>query len=846
MHIHTEHTDVKIERFNPDFKAGLTSSQVEQRIKEHQVNISNTVVGKSVWEILRSNVFTFFNILLFIIVAFLIYANVADGDPLTRWYTGTFFVIILLSNIIIGLFQDIKTKRLMVKISVLNRGKVRVIRDGVEHEIESNEIVLDDVFHLKSGDQVAVDSIVLDGHMLVDESVVTGESRSIQKNPGDFLYSGSIISSGKCAARVERVGKDNSMEALSIKARKVKRNPSHILHSLKILFRVLGFIIISSAAIIIITYGVHGSLSTEREFVNIIRPFAGQFVAMIPAGLYLLTSVALVSGVISLYKKGADVQELYSIEMLARSDVLCVDKTGTITNGKMQVINVDLLANGDMQTEKDVGYVVSNILLATEDDNITAQALKAKFGITDSPLTARKSLPFNSENKYSGATFSTGVTYLIGAMEKMKMDAITKDVIKTKIDQWSSQGYRVIVCAKGIDEINNDTFDGMVTPLALIILEEEIKEDAKKTFEWFKNNEVDIKVISGDSLKTVSTIASNAGIPGADKCISLENMSLEEVKSIANEYTVFCRVSPEQKEAIVMGLKENGKTVTMTGDGVNDILALKHADCSIAMNSGAQATKNISQIILRNNNFSTMPDIVSEGRRVINNLTRTGSLFLTKTFFAIVLSLVFLIVSATMQNKYSYPFSTNNMLVWEVLGIGVTAFFIALEPNSAPIKQGFLRRIMKRAIPGALLMATAVFFSYLAYILQLNGSMYTGVDSFGYITSQSSLMRYGATAIAVISFSFLSFVILFIVCRPLNKYRAIVLSSAVAITAALYLFVGFVMPERNIMGINFNKLSYENFLLIGVIFITLASIMIYIQTLIYNLRKKRKNTNGKN
>ena len=840
MHVHHEQVNQEVERFNPPVDSGLTSEQVEQRIKENQVNISHVTVGKSVWEILRSNVFTLFNTMLFIIAAFMIYANVADGDPRTKWYTGTFFMLILLSNIIIGLYQDIKTKRLMLKMSVLNRGTIEVIRDGEVKEIDTSEIVLDDICRLKSGDQVAVDSVVLEGYLLVDESCVTGESRSVPKNEGDFLYSGSIVSSGKCIMRAERVGKNNSMEALSIKARSVKRNPSHILKSLKILFRVLGIVILFAATAIITTYAIHGGLSTEKDFINAIRPFAGQFVAMIPAGLYLLTSVALVSGILSLYKKGAYVQELYSIEMLARSDVLCVDKTGTITSGNMHVKAVDVFDKTGRINENEIGHIVANIIAATGDENVTAQALKDKFGGPDGSLVPIKSLAFNSENKYSGASFTTGITYVLGALEKLNFDPIQRDELEKMVSIWASKGYRVMVVAKGTEEISGDCYLEQVYPLALIILEEQIKEDAVKTFEWFKNNDVEIKVISGDNLMTVSSIAQSVGIPNANKCISLENMSIEEVKQIANEYTVFCRVSPEQKEAIVMSLKENGRTVAMTGDGVNDILALKHADCSIAMNSGSQSAKNISHIVLRNNNFSAMPDIVAEGRRVINNLTRTGSLFLTKTFFAITLSLVFWIVSVATQNQYSYPFSTNNMLVWEVFGIGLSAFFIALEPNSAPIKRGFLRRILKRAIPGALLIVTAVFISYLAYIVQDRGIMYTGVSSFGYITMESSLMRYGATAIAVISFSLLSFVVLFIVCRPLSKYRAIVLSSAIAITVIMFLLIGFLSPENNIFGINFNSLTYENLLLIGVIVISLASIMIFIQTIIYNVRKEMK------
>lgn len=846
MSTHVEGNNDEFERFNPEFDKGLSEEQVNQRIEQGKVNNYKAVVGKTVWEILRSNVFTFFNILLFSIAGFMIYANVNDNDPTTPWYSGLFFVSILIFNIAIGLYQDIKTKNLMVKMSILNRANVQVIRDGVKKEIPSTELVIDDVFCLESGDQIATDSIVLEGFLLVDESCLTGESHSIQKAVGDVLYSGTIVSSGRCHARVEKVGKDNSMEALSIKARTVKRNPSHILRSLKILFRILGTIIIISASTIILTYALHGSLSTKEDFVNVIRPFSGQFVAMIPAGLSLLSSVALVSGVLNLYKKGAYVQELFSIEMLARSDVLCVDKTGTITTGTMYVDRVELVDTNHKMTENEVGHIINNILKATGDNNVTAQALREKFGDNNNSTVATiKSLPFNSSNKYSGATFSTGITYLIGAFEKMSIEPAEKDRIKEIIDKWSSEGYRVLVSGKGTGDIKNDKYEGGIDPLALIILKDEIKKEAPPTFNWFEENGVAIKVISGDSLRTVQSVAEQAGIANADKAISLEGMTLDEVKAVALDYTVFCRVSPEQKEAIIVSLKDAGKTVAMTGDGVNDILALKHADCSIAMNSGTQAAKNVSHIVLRNNDFSAMPSIVAEGRRVINNLTRTGSLFLTKTFFAIALSVAFWLVSIFTANKYSYPFSTNNMLIWEVFGIGLSAFFVALEPDKSQIKRGFLRNIMKRAIPGAALMISAVFFSYLAYILQEQGVMYTGVGSFGYMTSNSSLMRTGATAIAVLSFSILSFVILYMVCRPLSKYRAIVISSAIAITAILYISIGALSPTKNVLGINFDMITYENLLLIGIIVVSLAAIMIFIQTLIYNIKELKKDDKNK-
>ena len=840
MLAHKEVSNKDIERFNPSIQEGLTTKQVNQRISEKLVNKTTIIVGKTTWEILRTNVFTFFNILLFVIAGFMIYANVNDADPSTPWYQGLFFVGILISNIIIGLVQDFRTKHLMVKMSILNKSKILVIRNGKEEEIDSDDLVVDDLFILKSGDQIATDSVIVDGYILADESCITGESRSIPKDVGSTLYSGSIVSSGRCIAKVEKVGKENSIEALTIKAKAVKRNPSHILKSLRLLFRILCFIIIILSLVIVVTYSLQGSFSSKLAFINTIRPFSGQFVAMIPAGLSLLTSVALVSGVISLYNKGAYVQELYSIEMLARSDVLCVDKTGTITSGNMNVVNIDLLGKESVITEAEISTIIANILSATGDSNVTANALKKHFQDYKSDIAASKVLPFSSDNKYSGATFASGVTYLIGAFEKMNIETNTKNDLKLRISEWANKGYRVLLSGKGSEEINGDSYHGLITPMALIILEDEIKKDAAETFDWFKNNGVAIKVVSGDNLQTVTSIAKAAGIEGAEKGISLEDMSLEEVKKIANDYTVFCRVSPEQKEMIVTSLKEAGKTVAMTGDGINDILALKHADCSIAMNSGSQAAKNVSHVVLKNDNFSAMPSIVSEGRRVINNLTRTGSLFLTKTLFAIVLSIVFWIVSLATNNQYSYPFSTNNMLIWEVFGIGLSAFFVALEPNSTPIKHGFLRNILKRAIPGAILIITSVLICYLLYILQIHGIMYTGISSFGYSTMNSSMMRYGATGVSVLTFSALSFAILYIVCRPLSKYRAAVLMGAMLVTTIIYIVTGITSPSKNILGLNFDAITYENIVVVVALSLILAAIIIFIQTIIYNLKKDGK------
>ena len=819
----------EVERYNPDVKSGLSSAQVNKRVEEGYTNKTKVVVGKTVWEILRSNVFTFFNILLFVIAGFMIYGNVNDVDPNTHWYSGLLFVIILLCNIIIGLYEDIHAKHLMKKMRLITTQKIKVIRDSQEIEIDPSEVVLDDVLSLAGNDQIVADSVIMEGNVFVNESLLTGESVNVSKTVGDLIYSGTYIVSGHCFAKVEKVGYENYIETIAAKAKSVKRNPSHILRSLKKLFHVAGFIVVFGFLIISLTYVILGAFKSQQDFINIISPLGSQFVAMIPAGLNLLTSVALASGVISLYKKNANVQDLYSIEMLARADVLCVDKTGTITDGTMEVIEVaPFNAVGSAINEKDVSLIISNIVKATGDNNTTAQALNNYFKQYNE-LKIDKVLPFNSDNKYSGVTFATGVTYLIGAAEFMNIEL--KEEVLTQSEKYTSKGYRVLLLAKGSGIIKDDKYEGKLSPLAFIVLQDHIKENAKKTFEWFKENGVAIKAISGDNAITVSEIAKQAGIEGAESYISLEGMSLDEVRENALQYSVFGRVTPEQKEVIVESLKKAGKTVAMTGDGVNDILALKAADCSIAMNSGSPAAKNVSHVVLMNNDFATMPDIVAEGRRVINNLQRTGSLFLSKMIFAIAMSFIFWIVSLSTQNMYSYPFSTNNLLIWETMGIGISAFFISLEPDSAPIKRGFLRNIMRKAIPSSAVILSAIFVSYILYFIHINGWIYTGIDSFGYSTQASNMGRYGATAVAIMSFSFLSLVNLYIICRPLNKYRTIVVVCASVISLVIYIISFTTAQARNILGLDFTKITYENIIAALAILILITAIRLFISSM---------------
>lgn len=830
--------NIEVQRVNTDIKTGLSQEQVDNRVLAGLVNKTKMIAGKTYWEIIHTDILSFFNILLFVLAGFIIFANCMDKNGTTHWYSGLFFVIVLLLNISIGLYQDLKAKHLMSKLKVITTNSCRVIRDGKSIEIQPSEIVIDDILVISSGEQVPSDCVLLEGNVFVNESMLTGESLNVSKTVGDTLYSGSYLTSGTCHARVEKVGKENYIESLTEKAKAFKRNPSQILKSLKMLFRYLGIAIITLAVIVFSIYGGLGYFSSVDSFAAMIRPIAGQFVGMIPAGLFLLTSLALASGVLSLYKKRANVQDFYSIEMLARSDVICVDKTGTITDGNL---NVTRLVNLSKLSDKEIGQIIHSIEAATGDTNATARALIARFG-KEPTFECDKVLPFMSDNKYSGVSTKLGSTYLLGAMEFLNVK--NKDALLKQSEEFTSKGYRLLVLAKGGSPLKGDKYTGEVEVLAFIVLQDHIKEDAKATFKWFQENNVQVKVISGDNALTVSEIARLAGIQGAEKFISLEGMSIEDVKLIANDYVVFGRVTPEQKEALVIALREAKHTVAMVGDGVNDMLALKRADCSIAMNSGSLGARNVSHVVLLDDNFSTMPSVVGEGRRVINNLQRTGALFLTKTFFVGFLCVAFLIASL-INSKYFYPFSTNNMILWEVFGIGLVSFFVALEPDSKPIKPGFLRNIMKNAIPYAVLLLFAVLASYLCFVFYENG-IYTGVRDYGVSISDTAAGRYGATGIAILSVSLLSMLVLYLTCRPINLYRGIVVAGftvVMAVTILAFALAG----GTNMLGIDFDKITGENWCAIIVIVAVLGIISVTINNLYTSLsaikKKDKENEN---
>ena len=819
-----------VQRVDAPLSNGLSKEQVEERKKAGLVNKTKVVVGKTYFEIILTDVFSLFNILLFIVAGLMIAA---------QYWTGLTFLVVLIPNIALSLYEDIKARHLMSKLRVLNQPKHIVIRDGKQVTIQAKDIVLDDLICLESGNQISVDGALLSGSLIVNESALTGESKNIVKNPGDFLYSGSFVVSGNSVMHAEKIGEDSYIETIQSKAKKFKRSPSEILKTLTWLFRIIASIVVTLALAIGIIYYFKGGFTEAgafnyEEFKDSIKGISGSMISMIPAGLYLLASVALAVAVLKLSKKGARVQDFYSVEMLARTTVLCVDKTGTITDGNMEVKKV-LIIGPDKYTTEDISQIMSNLLHATKDNNFTAQALKKYFNY-ESTKGVVEALPFNSENKYSAATFKGGETYVLGAQEFLNIPNLNSLVLRS--EEYTNNGDRVLVLAKSSKPIKDGKIQNEVHPIALIVLQDHIRENAIETFKWFKDNGVKIKVISGDDPKTVSHIASEVGIEGAERYISLAGLSDEEIAKIAPLYDIFGRVNPDQKEIIVQALKNEGEKVAMTGDGVNDILALKRADCSIAMNNGSEAAKNVSHIVLTNSDFNSLPSVVAEGRRVINNLQRTSSLFLVKTMFSMTTTLVFLILMATMGIKY--PFEATHFQLWSLINIGLSSFFLALEPNQEPLKGSFIGSILRKAVPGFATIILAVASIYLMHIFQDNTIQYTGVYEL-----------HTAATMSVIVFTVLGLVVLLKICLPFNKYRAIVFAGAATVEVGLLVAAAIISYKVTntesfvykflTFGIDFKSLTLVNWFAIAIIIVLAVAIYLIVSYVVEVFKGEHQN-----
>lgn len=733
-------------RFEPDPAKGLSDEQVESRKEDSLTNYVDKNNGKTYLQIFLGNIFTFFNLIYLIVFVALAYFGL---------WNQVMFMLVVVANTGIAIIQEIKSKKTIAKLSIVSAPMATVLRDGQEREISIDDVVLDDIVLYGLGKQICADSIVVSGSVEVNESMLTGESVAVVKKVGDVLYAGSFVTSGSCVAKTDKIGQYNYIEGLTAQAKKYKKPRSELLKSLNIVLKVIAVIIVPIAYFSFMN-NFRNAPSDVDAIIFAVSKTAGSVVPMIPAGPFLLTSVSLAVSVIRLAKRNTLVQELYCIEMLARVDVLCLDKTGTITDGTMSVEEVIEIKNDSTKTIK---QIVGNMMRALDDNNLTSIALREKFG-TAKGMKVVATMPFSSARKFSAVSFENEGTYFLGAPEFV-LPAGSARIDKT-VTKYAEQGYRVLVLANATSQIAGQgkevKLPSLRKPVALIVIEDRIRPDAPETIQWFKDNGVEIKVISGDNPITVSEIARRVGVEHSDRYISLEGLSDEQVAEIAPHYTVFGRVTPDQKAILVKALKKIKKTVAMTGDGVNDILAMREADCSIAMAAGSEAARHVAHLVLIDNNFGSMPKVVAEGRRVVNNIQSVASMFFMKTMYTIILT-----VSALLLN-ITYPYSTSNIMLLEVVIVGYPAMALALQPNTNIIKGRFLSNVFKKALPNTI---TFCIGTALIYIVSL---FFIPVEQ----TSLETIAAYTYTAAV--------FFALYFSCKPLNIFRTALLASSALLT----------------------------------------------------------------
>ena len=771
-----------MQRYNPDFKKGLNYEQVNERKQEKLVNFDTTVKTKSIKSIIFSNIFTLFNIMNLVLALLIVLAGA---------YKNLLFIIIVILNTLISTIQEIHSKRTIDKLSFLVETKSKVVREGKTEEISNYELVLDDVIELNVGNQIPTDSIILDGEIEVNEALLTGEPDNIEKSKGDKLLSGSYIVSGKCFAKVEHIGKENYVAKISQEAKKKRKINSEIMTSLSKIIKLISFIIIPVGILLFFNQLDLDSYDWKTAVVSTVAALIG----MIPEGLVLLTSTVLAVSVTRLARKKVLVQELYCIETLARVDVLCLDKTGTITEGRM---SVDKIIPAKNYTEGEVKEILGVLAKYSEDRNSTIDAIRDKFS-TNKELKIKTRMPFKSSNKWSGISFED-ITYVLGAPEIV---GETNDEIKKYISD-----YRVVAIGK-TSEVINKKLPKNIEIIGYVLISDVIRKNSKEILEYFDKQGVTIKLISGDNPITVSNIAKKAGVRDYNNYVDARTLKTDkEIKEAAMKYTVFGRVTPEQKKQIIIALKENKHTVAMTGDGVNDVLALKNADCSISVANGSDAARNVSQLVLMDNDFKSMPNIVDEGRRTINNIQRSATLFLVKTIYATILAILFVFVN--MQ----YPFIPIQMTLINFVVTGIPSVVLALEPNKDRIKGRFIINVIKKALPTALTVVTNII------IISIISSLYN-LDEVNY------------SSVCVVVTAITGFILLFRISRPFDLSRAILFVSVVSIfTIGITLF-------RNVFNIRLDLSNVVPIIILGITTIAVGVIYNLISNRIFKYVEKR-------
>lgn len=760
----------ELQRVQPDPSVGLTDEQVEERFGRGMNNVQPNVVSKSYLGIFRSNVLTLFNFINFVLAALIfVYGELKN----------MLFIGVVTVNIIVGVVQEIRSKKVLEKMSLIAAPHVDLVRNGKTVQSEISDIVIDDIMILRQGMQIPSDSIVVEGQCEVNESLLTGEQDDVHKQNGDFLYSGSFVQAGECKARVTAVGEDNFTSKLMAEAKKFKKPKSELMRSINWIIRIVTLAIFPLGILMFYTNKI--TTSTINEAVT---GTVASVVGMIPEGLVMLTSIALAVGVVKLARKRTLVQDLYSIETLARVDMLCLDKTGTITEGSMQVEKTHIYSTKFGHVDD----IMANMVAALGTQGSTFEAF-AQYFRSNEKYEVVSTVPFSSSRKWSAADFGAQGKFIVGAPEFVLKEKYS--LVENDVKEYSAQGFRVLVLVRTMQPLKDDLDREKLKPIALIVLSDKIRENAKDTLAYFAKQGVSLKVISGDNPLTVSKVAERAGLADADKFIDATELDTDEkIYDACDKYTIFGRVTPKQKKVLVTALKSKGHTVGMTGDGVNDVMALKEADCSIAMASGSEASRNVAQLVLLDSDFAALPSVVAEGRRVINNIERAASLFLVKTSFSILLTLLLIIL------QMNYPFEPIQLTLISGLFVGLPSFFLAIEPNDSKVRGSFLSKVFKKALPAGFTVATMVTIICLVY-------RNVGID----VSAQVSTMAFYVT-------SLVSFIVLMWVCIPYTKERLYL----VAMCLVLYIAAITSSFIRNILSIS--GLTTE--MTINIVFMLLA------------------------
>lgn len=742
----------EVGHFTPTKDEGLTLDQVALRREQGFVNADKTRHGKSIAGIVLSNVFTFFNLVYFVIAVILCISGLAMQCT---------FLPVVIANTAIAIVQEIKSKLTLDKLNLITEPQIKVMRNSEVTEISVSELVLDDVVFLSGGEQISADSIVTEGYAEVNEAILTGESDAVVKRQGDPLYAGSYVVSGNCTATVTAVGKYNYISSLTGKAKQYQKPRSQVLRALKSILIFIAIIILPmTVCLYMVNFEAIPSNSWDKfNLFNLdegartaLNRTAGSIISMIPAGPFLLTSIALAASFLRLARNKTMVQELYCIEMLARVDTLCLDKTGTITDGTMQVIeSIDLRPSGASYTIREI---VSSMNVALKSDNMTSKALKKFFGSPKKPtLDAVASIPFSSERKLSAVSFRGAGTYILGAPEFVLKTS--NERVNALTEKYASQGLRVLLLAHSTTTIyDSSNLPSVRRPVAVIVIEDHIRPDAYDTIDWFMQNDVAVKVISGDNPVAVSNIALRVGIKDADKYISLEGLTEEQVIAAAEEYTVFGRVSPDQKAMLVKALRANKHTVAMTGDGVNDILAMKESDCSISIAGGSSAARQVSHLVLMDDSFANLPKVVAEGRRVVNNIQSASSMYFMKTIYVIVINLMLILMHFAFGKAMLSPLTNLQVTLMDWVVVAAPTTLLALQPNEKRIKGAFFTNVLKNCLPSSLTFIVTTVTLYALHSIDLTLVPFAQLGT-----------------LVTLTYTFGGLFALYYACQPFNKWK---------------------------------------------------------------------------